>query len=61
MNVIIDIQFCSWRYARNAIQYVYELLIDKNAKLYAVRSEVFLDSCTKTQQYLDVSVDLHFN
>lgn len=55
LNVIIDIQLCSWRYARTALQYVNELLNNKNAKLYAVRSEVFIDNCTKTHQYLDVS------
>lgn len=55
LNVIIDIQLCSWRYARNAIQYVNDLLNNKNAKLYAVRSDIFLDNCTKSQKYLNVS------
>lgn len=60
LNVIIDIQLCSWRYARNALQYVNEMLHNKNAKLYAVRSEVFLDNCTKSQHYLDVSSSVFF-
>ncbi|XP_031619562.1 SEC14 domain and spectrin repeat-containing protein 1-B [Contarinia nasturtii] len=57
LNIIIDIQLCSWRYARNTIQYVNELLNNKNAKFYAVRAEAFgLDNCTKAHQYMDVSV-----
>lgn len=55
LNVIVDTQLCSWRNARNAIQYVNDLLYNKNAKLYAVRSDIFLDNCTKSQKYLNVS------
>lgn len=56
LNIVIDIQLCSWRYARYTIQYVNEVLNNnKSAKLYAVRSEVLIDNCTKTHQYMDVS------
>lgn len=55
LNVIIDIQMCSWRNARNAIQLVYDQLNNVNIKLYAVRADVLLNNCTKLQQYSDVS------
>lgn len=62
LNVVIDTQTCSWRCARNAIQYVSEALTCNSIKLYAVRADVFWDkqrveNCTKAQTYLDVSDD----
>lgn len=60
LHVIIDIQLCSWRCARNVLQYVNEMLSNKNAKLYAIRSSTTygIDNCTKSQQYMDVSTFL---
>lgn len=60
INVIIDTQNCSWRCARNAIDYIIERLDRDKIKLYAVRPEVFWDkqrveNCTKTQKYLEVN------
>lgn len=60
LNVVIDTQMCSWRCARNAIQYVSDSLNCNTIRLYAVRPEVFWDkqrveNCTKAQKYLDVS------
>lgn len=66
LNVVIDTQMCSWRCARNAIQYVSEALNCNTIRLYAVRPEVFWDkqrveNCTKAQKYLDVSLHVTFN
>lgn len=66
LNVVIDTQMCSWRCARNAIQYVSESLACNATKLYAIRPEVFWDkqrieNCTKAQKYLDVSQTITFD